>query len=90
MSRCELGSGGTRCERGPGRVNYKPNGRQRFSGAAWPGATCLSFEARRLDLVLLYASRWRNPGVRRISFPVAVSLNRLATDFFVFCIVFDF
>src|SRR6218665_3526833 len=66
-----------------------PKGRQRLSGLAWPGATSLSLEARRFDLVLLAASRWRKPGVRRMSLPVAVSLKRLATDFLVFCINSD-
>ena len=65
---------------------YLRNGRHCIKAAAWPGATSLSREARRFDFVLLALSRCRNPGVRRIIFPVAVSLNRLATDFFVFCI----
>lgn len=66
-------------------VTYKPKGKQRLRGAAWPGSTSLSLLARRFCLVLLEASRWRKPGVRRISLPVEESLKRLATDFFVFC-----
>lgn len=54
--------------------------------ALWPGATSLSRVARRFDLVLLAESKCLNPGVRRIILPVAVILNRLATDFLVFCI----
>src|SRR5882724_6073226 len=66
-------------------AGQRPNGRQRLSGLAWPSATSLSREARRLDFVLFAASRWRKPGVRRTSLPVEVSLKRLATDFLVFC-----
>ena len=68
------------------RTSYSPKGRHRFSGAACPGATCLSRDARLLDLALLAESRCRKPGVRRMSLPVPVSLKRFATDFFVFCI----
>ena len=62
-----------------------PWGRHFISAAAWPGDTSLSFDARRFCLLDLAASRWRKPGVRRMSLPVAVSLKRLATDFLVFC-----
>lgn len=34
-----------------------------------------------LALVLFAPSRWRKPGVRRMSLPAAVRLNRSATDF---------
>jgi len=47
--------------------------------------TSLSFEARRFCLFVFAESRWRKPGVRRISFPRAESLKRFATDFLVFC-----
>jgi hypothetical protein len=68
-------------------VAQRPKGRHRKSIARWPGATSLSRVARRFALVLFAESKWRKPGVRRMSLPVAVSLKRLATDFFVFCIV---
>ena len=71
----------------PAEVTQRPKGRQRFSGAACPGATCLSRLARRFAFVLLALSKCRNPGVRRIILPVAVILKRLATDFLVFCMV---
>jgi hypothetical protein len=68
-----------------GKGTQRPNGRQRFRGAACPGATCLSRLARRFAFVLLALSKCRKPGVRRIILPVAVILKRLATDFLVFC-----
>jgi hypothetical protein len=45
----------------------------------------LSRDARRFDFVLFAPSKCRKPGVRRMSLPLAVSLNRFATDFLVFC-----
>jgi len=53
--------------------------------AAWPDDTFWSRVARRLALVLFERSRCRKPGVRRKSKPVEVILNRLATEWLVFC-----
>ncbi len=45
----------------------------------------MSLVARRFCLVDLADSRWRKPGVRRMSLPVPDNLKRLAMDFLVFC-----
>lgn len=68
------------------RGGYKPKGRHCIKAAACPGDTCLSRVARRLAFVLFADSKCLKPGVRRMSWPVAVSLKRFATDFLVFCI----
>ena len=45
----------------------------------------MSLVARRFCFVDLADSRWRKPGVRRMSLPVPDNLKRLAMDFLVFC-----
>lgn len=37
----------------------------------------------RFNLEFLHSSKWRRPALERMTLPVAVILNRLATDFFV-------
>src|SRR5436190_3289268 len=44
----------------------------------WPSLPSLRF---RFELLL--EARWRRPGLRRMSLPVPVTLNRLAAAFFV-------
>src|SRR6476469_1615376 len=51
----------------------------------WPTLPSL-----RLRFALFEDARWRNPGLRRSSLPVAVNLNRLATAFFVLRRAMDF
>ena len=52
----------------------------RGSMVLWTWATLPSL---RLRFELLLDARWRKPGLRRRILPVAVTLNRRATDFFV-------
>src|SRR3954470_2440365 len=51
----------------------------------WPTLPSLRFRFE-----LLEEARWRRPGLRRSSLPVAVILNRLATAFFVLRRAMDF
>src|SRR3954447_21811010 len=51
----------------------------------WPDLPRLRFRFAFFD-----DARWRNPGLRRRSLPVAVILNRLATAFFVLRRAIDF
>ena len=51
----------------------------------WPALPSL-----RLRFELLLDARWRRPGLRRMIFPVAVILSRLAADFFVLRRAIDF
>ena len=46
-------------------------------------STCLEVPSERRRFGLLPASKWRRPARERITLPVAVILNRLATDFLV-------
>lgn len=46
-------------------------------------STTAALPLLRFSLELLHCNKWRRPALERITFPVAVILNRLATDFFV-------
>ena len=45
--------------------------------------TSPSLPSLRFRFELFEEARWRRPGLRRMILPVAVTLNRLAADFFV-------
>src|SRR5579862_1822093 len=59
------------------------NGRLWMMRYASVGSTCLDVPRLRRRLAFLVESKWRLPARERMTLPVPVILNRLATDFFV-------
>ena len=51
--------------------------------ANWVTWTSPSLPSLRFRFELFEEARWRRPGLRRMIFPVAVTLNRFEADFFV-------
>jgi len=64
-------------------LQLSPKGRFSFTRLTSESWTTTDLPSLRLRLELLHSSRCRLPAFDRMTFPVAVSLNRLATDFLV-------
>ena len=47
------------------------------------GSICVAEPSLRRRLAFLWANKWRRPARERMTLPLAVILNRFATDFFV-------
>jgi len=63
-------------------LNY-PQGRLALMCLTSQASTTAALPLLRFNLEFLHSSKWRRPALERMTLPVAVILNRLATDFFV-------